>query len=146
MKKILTELFLSIVVVVLVMMGIMSLRDSIAAGIEEIGIVWQDRKLTKRIMRKIKGTRSEVLRTRAMDILLMDVSLLTEWLETKSLLTEDQKRHQLLQCHETLLTKRTHYSILFRDMSDKEIMKLVRAHVSEHDSSWRRRLLRRLQA
>ncbi len=144
MKTILSEMFLVLTVVVVIALGAGSLKDTIAAEIEEIGIVLEDRRLNKRIMSRLKAAAPGDFRGIVTDVFLTDVLLLTEWLETKSLLSEDQKRRQILECRETLVKKRDHYSTMFRDMSDKQVLKLVRAHILAHDSSWRRRLLTRL--
>lgn len=145
MKAILSTFFIGIMILVLVFMGAKSLRESIAAEIEEVGIALEDRKLNKRIMSKLKSAASGDFRRIVMDVFLMDVSLLKEWLETKSSLSEEQKRRQIRECKETLENKKNHYSTMFQGMSDEEILKLVKSHISDHDSAWRRRLLSLLE-
>lgn len=145
MKTLISSLFIVIMIVVLITMGAQSLRDSLAAEIEEIGSVLEDRKLNKRIMSKVKRAPSRDLRSIVTDVLVMDVSLLKEWLETRSALPEDQRRRQICGCQETMVKQRHHYSTMFEGMSDKAILKLFKEHISEHDTAWRRRLLSRLE-
>jgi len=76
--------------------------------------------------------------------LLEDVVRLQRWLETKSILPEDQKRSQIEECQRTLLSQRSHYSATVNAMNDADVVKLVVKQVAARNVQWRRSLLDQL--
>ncbi len=145
MRTLISETFLIIVVVVLVAVGLSFARNFIAETIEDIRTALEEKRLNSQIAARLKGVSFADLHSILMDVMLWDAMALLDWLETKSILTDDQKRLQVEECRRTIDERRSHYTNLVRDMEPPEIVKLIQAEVRDRDSPWRRKFLDRLE-
>lgn len=129
---------------VLVVAGVFFVKDSISATVGDVVAGMEERKLNKQISSRLENTPSQQLRSLALNIMLEDVTRLKAWLETKSILPDDQKQKQINDCQQTLLKQHAHYSAMLGGMQDRDIIALLMKQASEKNYEWRRKLLTHL--
>jgi hypothetical protein len=144
MKTLISEFAMWLMILVLVVAGAFFVKDSIAATVGDVVAGMEERKLNKQISSRLESTPPKHLRSLALDILLEDITRLKNWLETKSILPEDQKQKQIRDCHQTLREQHAHYSAMLRGMQDRDIVNLLMKQASEKNYEWRRKLLTHL--
>jgi hypothetical protein len=145
MKTLISEFAMWLMVIVLVVAGAFFVKDSIAATVGDVMAGWEERKLNRQIVSKLRILPVQRLRSLALDVLLEDVVRLRTWLQTKSILPENQKQKQIEDCNQTLLSQRAHYTAMLGPMNDTDVVKLLGKQISDRNIEWRRNLLNRLK-
>ncbi len=95
MKTLISEFAMWLMILVLVVAGVFFVKDSVAATVGDVVAGLEERKLNKQISTRLGSTPPKHLRSLALDILLEDITRLKSWLETKSILPDDQKQKQI---------------------------------------------------
>ncbi len=145
MRTLISETFLAIVLVLIVLAGLFFVRNFIAETIDDIRIALEEKRLDRRITAKLKRSSAPVLRSIVMGVMLWDPTAFLDWLQTKSILPDIRKQSQIETCRRTIEERRDHYSTQVRHMEPAELVKLIRGEIRDRDSAWRRRFLERLE-
>jgi hypothetical protein len=145
MKILISEVFIALLAIALLIGGLALVKNSVIRNVTEVSEYLEDRKSVRQVVAEAKRLAPEGLRDLYIEILLWDTQRLMEWLETKSMLADQEKEAQIERCRSMLSEQHAQATDLVRNMRDEGIIELIKTETRKRDLGWRRDLLTRLR-
>lgn len=145
MKTLISEMFILIAALSLLVAGALFLRNSVTEGVEAVVEYLEDRKSIRQVETEAKSLKSQRLRELVIEVLVWDTRRYMEWLQTGSMLKDAEKQKQIVRCRRQLPELEAEAANMVRNMTDAEILELIKTETGKRDTRWRRDLLARIR-